>query len=1289
MTFSFVLHLVLSTPTPQDKIAPAVPCTMDLTNGMASSEVPEVPPGAPDVMNDPAFDTNSKGKQKSVDEPDTCRICRGEGSQEERLFYPCKCSGSIKFVHQNCLMEWLSHSQKKHCELCKTPFRFTKLYHPHMPNKVPLLVFLRQAAIHSWKSFLTWSRFHLVLFVWVAWLPWCMRTVFRGLFWIGDGGWINWQETQRQSLLAAQEHLEKLAKEGTTPANQGFFQSRDAAASAVVSHMAKALPHIFLPVAASRNVSEPSILRLARSFFQGVISRSSSEAFPRDAAINATVISVPSYRISWLSNIRFLKSLTPSSTLNNILIDTLEGQLITTSVVISFILIFLIREWVVQQQPGMNMGAGVEADAAVAGQGEEVPRLQQLARQHAEQRLRRGGGQGEMPAGGDNEAAHIPEPHRRARAIARPRPRRVREALGNNDRNPQDRANLTVPESDVEAELPVSLTPESIEVSEGTSSGSTSGLASPYQQRPGMPAKDTLDRVAEIRRTIDEQSQASGDSNWPGVKVFKELWERAETEPSEVLKIIEEEGRNDELSWIVAAMKRLESASSMDGSYNPSLGEADAVSDGQDDLERSVEQATNQSNATHEDFLTVSSGAVNTANVRASKGKDIDEPDLSTCHPEGNKTTAPGHALTPPSLKREKQAPIATPDSSWENVSLATEPDTAERSHCPREQNRNFNHNPSGDETPDASNSNNHFNPHYVEHESLNPTEALAGSDELNQLIANITGREETPDGLQAEQGDLAVQATRNEVAPDTRALPQGLLDKVMDWLWGGLTPGLERTEQAREDDEHVVDDLADEAPFVPVEHGQPVIEDANNAANPGQDPEVVAAAVQAGLDPNEAEAIEDGEDLEGIMELVGMQGPMAGLIQNGMFCAVLVSLTIFFGMWIPYIAGKVFLVFLANPVSLLIKLPLRWTSTSADLIIDMCVFSAGLAYYWVDTVVRFLCAPIGWAVPFLGKLNENKLLADFAKSYAESALERLAETFIETGGSLSESDIPTFSILAHESLRDIQHRSIELIRLSCDTSVAVAAAISAGNFSFAGLYELLCMEIAACVKTYTSLAIAWSRELQALIPSLLKINPLRISLSIPQRTKPLDLSLVYWGTKDRVLAIASGYIFFSLIGVLYLKISAYLRGTKADGKVQGPLADVLYQAGGVMKVILIISIEMIVFPLYCGLLLDLALLPLFGSVTVVSRLDFTLTSPWTSIFVHWFVGTCYMFHFALFVSMCRKIMRTGVLCKPSSAPLKSNANVSMQTLFAILTTLLSTLYVTFLSAAFPPSSER
>jgi len=51
-------------------------------------------------MNDPAYNASSAGLNGNG-EPDHCRICRSEGSREEPLFHPCKCSGSIKFVHQD------------------------------------------------------------------------------------------------------------------------------------------------------------------------------------------------------------------------------------------------------------------------------------------------------------------------------------------------------------------------------------------------------------------------------------------------------------------------------------------------------------------------------------------------------------------------------------------------------------------------------------------------------------------------------------------------------------------------------------------------------------------------------------------------------------------------------------------------------------------------------------------------------------------------------------------------------------------------------------------------------------------------------------------------------------------------------------------------------------------------------------------------------------------------------------------------------------------------------------
>jgi hypothetical protein len=51
------------------------------------------------------------------DEEDVCRICRTPGDADSSLYHPCACSGSIKYVHQECLLQWLNHSNARQCEV--------------------------------------------------------------------------------------------------------------------------------------------------------------------------------------------------------------------------------------------------------------------------------------------------------------------------------------------------------------------------------------------------------------------------------------------------------------------------------------------------------------------------------------------------------------------------------------------------------------------------------------------------------------------------------------------------------------------------------------------------------------------------------------------------------------------------------------------------------------------------------------------------------------------------------------------------------------------------------------------------------------------------------------------------------------------------------------------------------------------------------------------------------------------------------------------------------------------
>uniref|UniRef100_A0A4W6ENR4 RING-CH-type domain-containing protein n=1 Tax=Lates calcarifer TaxID=8187 RepID=A0A4W6ENR4_LATCA len=45
-----------------------------------------------------------------------------EGDDECPLIMPCRCTGSLSFVHQACLNQWIKSSDTRCCELCKFDF---------------------------------------------------------------------------------------------------------------------------------------------------------------------------------------------------------------------------------------------------------------------------------------------------------------------------------------------------------------------------------------------------------------------------------------------------------------------------------------------------------------------------------------------------------------------------------------------------------------------------------------------------------------------------------------------------------------------------------------------------------------------------------------------------------------------------------------------------------------------------------------------------------------------------------------------------------------------------------------------------------------------------------------------------------------------------------------------------------------------------------------------------------------------------------------------------------------
>uniref|UniRef100_A0A8C8FZU2 E3 ubiquitin-protein ligase MARCHF6 n=1 Tax=Oncorhynchus tshawytscha TaxID=74940 RepID=A0A8C8FZU2_ONCTS len=113
---------------------------------------------------------------------DICRVCRSEGTQDKPLYHPCVCTGSIKFIHQECLVQWLKHSRKEYCELCKHRFAFTPIYSPDMPSRLPVQDIFAGLVTSVGTAIRYWFHYTLVAFAWLGVVPLTACRIYKCLF---------------------------------------------------------------------------------------------------------------------------------------------------------------------------------------------------------------------------------------------------------------------------------------------------------------------------------------------------------------------------------------------------------------------------------------------------------------------------------------------------------------------------------------------------------------------------------------------------------------------------------------------------------------------------------------------------------------------------------------------------------------------------------------------------------------------------------------------------------------------------------------------------------------------------------------------------------------------------------------------------------------------------------------------------------------------------------------------------------------------------------------------------
>lgn len=1122
----------------------------------------------------------------SQSDPDTCRICRGEATPDEPLFYPCKCSGSIKYVHQDCLMEWLSHSQKKHCELCKTPFRFTKLYAPNMPKTVPFYVFISHIAKYLFRNMMVWARGGLVLMVWLVWLPYLMRRVWSALFWLSDEGLGPvFGRSEPGSVLG--DSAGSTAGAATCPSSPLHAATTTAASlQGFMSQIPRSSTAMTTTSLYGINVTSDNPLYnillnmfLGTFYIGGTASRTNTSASVQNIA-PATVVHQPTL----LSDVRFLQKISSSSpALGSFAIDILEGQIITVLVIICFILIILVRDYVVQQQPDINMRAAFAAAENAAPQENVVPagaipdpaeplRPEDIDRLHGPEAQDIGFGDSTLDGNeGDGDAhwADLEEFHGSAAADGQTL---ARVAPGASDGHSEE-----IPQPDIRAQTNLA-----------TIAHTPDGAATEI-------GRSTVDEYVRIHRA------AAGD-------------------PETIINIIRQENLEDRLAYFVqltqSQMSRKrpelhteeeESSSQMAewGSEPDWPWAEDAHEEGPSDKGKTP-LTNGSSDARGEQSHTsrprsATDGPQRVGGINPLGNNNWSWPDASLESPRADPRQSPTLGM-PASSQRALPGENGSASQPW---AFATPPSSTLAESLPSSSQGQT---PGSSEVDDAPV--NEVNPEQGDHldsavEAGRPLDWEAIPDFNAPLEAQPNGDAEDIEELAQEQPQA-----------------DGLARRLADFMWRDVEaiPAHELPPLPDAADEFF--DHDPDAAAAIAQEPLPELQDQE------QDQEVAAAAAAAaaaaGIDA-EAEAIEDAEDLEGILELLGMRGPIAGLFQNALFCAFLVSITLFLGVFLPYNLGRLAIWLVANPAR-----PVRILFSLSKLVQDTALllmgFASTLLFGAVDTLLTVI-RPSATRPEMISQSMQGSW------NMTENAFQRLLDSMWTDLPFISADEVRNFSTVSHVALFTLKSQ-VALLFTTLGKSVL---------FFFGGDYSSKAAEVCSWV-TFAATT-AW----QALgdLPDLL-LNPTSwvIDLGTSETGAPFKAELASWSAMDRVWAILGGYVALSVSAALYLGRGGPISPGRVGQEWEATLIDALNQASGVMKVILIIGIEMLVFPLYCGLLLDIGLLPLFENTTIMSRVMFTVNYPLTSIFVHWFVGTGYMFHFALFVSMCRKIMRKGVLCK-------------------------------------------
>lgn len=926
---------------------------------------------------------------QEAEEQDTCRICSAPAEPDQPLFHPCKCSGTIRYIHQDCLTTWLSHSKKKSCDVCKHPYSFTKVYAENMPPRLPVFLLLRKVVEQAFFTIVFSIRLVVVMSIWLAVLPMVTVWTWRMYFTVGDAlaWWIADRPRPREAEFSGHQYL-------------------------------------------SGNST--------------IIDRSSLAArFTRH----------PAWLAFWS--------------------DIFTGQIIASVIILSFIALFLLREWISQNaRPGILededddiIRVALNGEAPAAPQLPLVPELE--------------------PVQAPEVAQLVPD----VLAPAQPIPQEphiiptINTPPAQGSGTPE---HALVARLDAMHDLP---TPHSGALDSGSDTDPATSNDQP--------------------RTLEEDTHSMQDAPAPR--------HRSTSDPQ-------------------PAPAHLRSGLSL-GLAGPSNG----VQWSQPNTPYSELTPPRRPSLPS---VTLPSPALEAAGGSRLRSP-LESPHLATYRaPEEIQGESARLADYFGSEPRRSRSPSPAMDAAYDEY--FQEPEAGPSGAAL-----------GGEESP----------PELLESSSSDEEEEEDYDDYRRRAVPPaVDALAEDP--LGDEPFDDFADDSDDDLGPldeDEEGMDELELELEMDL-------DLEDDGDDEEEEEAEVLDLA-AAAQLPVPIGPEA------ARDPGRLPPLggVVPNGPAVLEGNEELEVNPEDDIDGILEAIGLRGPYYTIIQNAALMIFILDTALAVAIWVPFILGKTTALLSLYPSRVLeiLHLPIRLIRIVTDPIVDSSVF-----LFWKYLMPALLLSGKSEEPP--APVSTSEGILNFVSSLYHKILNLASGFFNELLHSKAPEPAPEPNVTYVDR---------------------VASFLGPTEPHFAAFGKEVRVN-------WTGFSEQWQK------------------LAVGQTTP------------DRLFALLLGYMVAALMVALYLNLLTIGNMRSAGRAVRSTVRQQLL----VIKVASFILIELFLFPLGCGMVLDLCAIWLFAGATFDSRTSFFWQAPLTAVFYHWAAGTMFMYCFAILLSGCRAVIRPGAM---------------------------------------------